>query len=69
MRRVSLDLADTSTPSGVGQAIDAVLRASASAQIAPAEARDLISILEARMRSIELTELEERLRALEEQSR
>jgi len=67
-RAVSVELPDTSTPAGIAAAIGAVLAATASGQIAPSEGRDLVGLLEARLKAFETVELEERIRKLEERS-
>ena len=64
-RRITLALPDTSTSEGVGQAISAVLTAVSRGEITPSEARDMITMLESRLKAIEVIELEARIAQLE----
>lgn len=68
-RRITIALPDTSTSQGVGQAISAVLAAVSSGEIASSEARDMIAMLESRLKAIEVIELEARIAKLEARDR
>jgi hypothetical protein len=68
-RRITIALPDTSTPQGVGQAISAVLAATGTGEIAPSEGRDMIAMLESRLKAIEIIELEARIAKLEARDR
>jgi hypothetical protein len=59
------DLPDISGVTGVGAALDAVLRAVASGELTPEEAGALGGLLEARRRTWESEEVERRLSAIE----
>lgn len=67
-RAIALELPDTSNPAGIAEAIGAVVAATARAAIAPSEGRDLVALLEARLKAFETIEIEERIRRLEERS-
>jgi len=64
-RSVEIDLPDTSTVVGITVALDAITKAAASGQIAPAEAQSLSALIEAQRKAIETGELLERLEKLE----
>src|SRR5262245_22300369 len=64
-RRITIALPDTSTSEGVGQAISAVLTAVSGGEVAPSEARDMIAMLESRLKAIEVIDLEARIAELE----
>ena len=68
-RPIEIPLPDTSTAQGVADAQRAVLDAVASGEIMPGEAATLAGVIDARRRAIELVEIEQRLRALEEQNK
>ena len=65
-RTITLELPDTATPLGIAEAIGAVLAATARGAIAASEGRDLVALLEARLKAFESVELEARIRQLEE---
>ena len=65
-RPVIVELPDTSTSAGIAKAIGAVLAATARGAIAPSEGRDLVALLDARLKAFETVEIEERIRRLEE---
>jgi len=67
-RNVEIDLPDTSTIEGVEKALDAIIQATATGQVAPAEANTLMGIVEARRKAIETNEVLTRLKALEERA-
>ena len=68
-RTVAFDLpGDTSTPTGISQALDAILKAAAAGQLAPSEAKDITGLLECRLKAIEVVTLEERIARLESRS-
>lgn len=67
-RTVNVELPDTSTPAGVAEAIGAVLAATARGAMAPSEGRDMVGLLEARLKAFETIEMEERIRRLEERT-
>lgn len=64
-RPVTIDLPDVTTATGVSEAQTAVLKALADGEIAPGEATAIAGVIEARRRSIETMELEQRVAALE----
>jgi len=64
-RPIEINLPDTSTPAGIAAAISAVLAATAKGRLAPSEARDLVGLLEARLKALEAVDLEERIARLE----
>lgn len=63
---LTIDLPDTTTADGVGKAIDAVLAAVASGEIAPSQGQGLVALIEARRKAIETEELGARIAALEQ---
>jgi hypothetical protein len=65
-RPVSMDLPDTSTAEGIEKANDAILQAVATGQISPGEGAVFSNILKERRGSLETTEFDQRLSALEE---
>lgn len=65
-RRVEIELPDTSTAKGVGDAIAAVVAAVGKGELAPAEGREIVSMLESRLKAFETIDFEERLKKLEE---
>ncbi len=64
-RRVSLDLPATDTAAGIAQAQAAVIASVAAGELRPSEGAALASLLELRRRSVEASEFEARLAALE----
>jgi hypothetical protein len=64
-RTVEIDLPDTSTIDGIGQALDKIIQTVGKGEISPGEGQSLISVIEARRRVIETSELEERITKLE----
>ena len=64
-RTVAIGLPDTSTPEGIGRALDAILQAIANAELSPAEGQSLISVIEARRKAIETADLAARIATLE----
>jgi hypothetical protein len=64
-RTVEIDLPDTSTIDGIGQALDKIIQTVGKGEISPGEGQSLISVIEARRRVIETSELEERIAKLE----
>ena len=64
-RTVEFDLPDTRTVQGISEAFGAILAAAASGQLAPSEAKELGALLDARLRAIEVSTLEDRITALE----
>ena len=64
-RKVIIEFPETATPQGVSQAISAVLRAAGRGELAPSEARDMIALLETKLKAIETTELVARIVRLE----
>jgi hypothetical protein len=64
-RTVELTLPDISTPAGLSDAISAIMTATASGKIAPSEAHNLVSIVEAQRKTIETNEILERIERLE----
>ena len=67
-RTVIFDLPETNTPAGICDALGALLTAAASGQLAPAEAKELGSVLDARLKAFEVITLEERIAKLEARS-
>jgi hypothetical protein len=65
-RLIEIELPDTTTVDGIKDALAVITRATATGQIAPAEAKDLVAIVEAQRRVIETGELLERIKKLEE---
>lgn len=65
-RTIRIGLPDTSTLEGIDKALDTIISAIASGDIAPAEGHSLIAVIEARRKAIETTELAERIERLEE---
>ena len=68
-RMLHIDLPDTSTVEGAKRAAAVIVRSAASGEITPGEAADLCSILDAQQRAIELADVEERVRQLEQKNR
>lgn len=64
--KVKLDLPDTTTVDGVGKASAAILSAVASGSIAVETGRNLVAILDAHRKGLELVEIERRIAALEQ---
>ena len=64
-RLVQVPLPDTSTARGIAEAVGSVLAAASSGQIAPSEAKDLTDLLGARLKALEVTDLEDRIAKLE----
>lgn len=64
-RAVTIDLPDVTAATGVADAQAAVLHALADGAITPGEATAISSVIEARRRSLETVELEQRVTALE----
>jgi uncharacterized protein DUF5681 len=67
-RPVKFKMPDVGTASDVVTAIGAVLQAVATGELTCDEAATLSTVLEAKRRSIELVEIEQRISALEQQS-
>lgn len=65
-RPVEIDLPDMVGPSDVVSALSATLRAVSEGHLTPDEAQALAHILEGQRRAIETTELEDRIKTLEE---
>ena len=64
-RLIVLNLPDTSTVEGVTKAVAAIVQATASGEVTPAEASDFCSLLETQRRVIEFSDIEERLAQVE----
>jgi len=64
-RTVVIELPDTTTPQGVSEAVSAVLHAAGKGELAPSEARDMIALLETKLKAVETVELESRIARLE----
>ena len=65
-RPVNLDLPDAASVADLPAVTQAILRAIASGEIAPGEAASLATSVSSHQRSLELTEIEARLAAVEE---
>lgn len=65
-RTVQIDLPDTSTPAGIDKALDAIIAAMGKGELSPSEGQSFISVIEARRKAIETSELLARIEALEE---
>jgi hypothetical protein len=65
-RPLSIALPDVSTLAGISDAQAAIVQAAAGGELLPGEAATLSGILEARRKSLETQELEQRIAALEE---
>lgn len=65
-RPVALALPDTSTPEGINRGVAAVIAAVGSGTLSPEEAAAVASVLETQRKTIELTEVETRVRKLEQ---
>jgi hypothetical protein len=65
-RPISLDLPDTSSVAGVSEAQQTILQAVGSGDLLPGEGTALAGILEARRKTLETVELEQRVAAVEE---
>lgn len=65
-RKVDFAVPDTSTPDGVGRALDAILQAVGRGELSPGEAQSIVAIVEARRRAIETGDLAERVAKLEQ---
>lgn len=65
-RTVELELPDTSTPDGISEAVDCVLKAVATGQIAPSEGQSVISVIDAKRKAFESSELLERIKRIED---
>ena len=68
-RTVQVKLPDTSTPAGIAEAIGSVIAVTARGRLAPSEARDLVGLLETRLKAFEVLNLEERIALLEKKDR
>ncbi|SDN97448.1 hypothetical protein SAMN05192530_102648 [Aureimonas jatrophae] len=66
-RIVILDLPPADTAEGVKAALARIIEATASGEIAPAEAQSLVAIIEAQRKAIETADLGPRLAAIEEE--
>jgi hypothetical protein len=64
-RTIHIDLPDTSTPAGIDQALGAVIAAMGAGTISPQEGQSFISVIEARRKAIETTDILARIEALE----
>ena len=64
-RTVRVELPDTSTIDGIGQALDKIIQAVSNEEMSPGEGQSLISVIEARRRAIETDELAARIGKLE----
>jgi hypothetical protein len=67
-RAIEFDFPVGSDASAIPQAIAKVLEATATGEIIPAEAQELVGVVEAYRKSLELADIEQRLAALEKQS-
>jgi hypothetical protein len=66
-RAVTLPLPPIDTPTDILKAQAATIEAMASGEITPDEAATIAGVLEAKRRAIETVEIEERIKALEQQ--
>lgn len=64
-RTVQIELPDTSTPAGIDMALDAIIAAMGKGEISPNEGQSFISVIEARRKAIETSDLLARVEALE----
>ena len=62
---VEFDLPPTDTITGLAKAVDSLLAATASAELAPEQTRDLVGLLDIKRRVIESADLEARILRLE----
>ena len=65
-RPIRLKLPQITTAAGVGEATNVLLQSVARGEITPAEAASVTALLESRRKSIETTELEARITAIEQ---
>ncbi|WP_061979147.1 hypothetical protein [Aureimonas sp. AU20] len=66
-RYVTLDLPKTNTAEGVRDALARIVEATATGELAPADAQSLVAIVEVQRRAIETVDFKQRLEAIEEQ--
>ncbi len=66
---VSVDLPEIDNPESLMQAMSKILFAVGNGDIAPADAREVASLIETHRKIIETTELEQRVLALEEKAK
>jgi hypothetical protein len=64
-RTVEIELPSTATLEGIDQALDRIIAAMGSGQMSPSEGGSFISVIEARRRAIETSEVVKRIEALE----
>jgi hypothetical protein len=64
-RTVQIALPDTSTPAGIDKALDAIIAAMGKGEISPSEGQSFISVIEARRKAIETSDMLARIEALE----
>jgi hypothetical protein len=64
-RPITIKLPDTSTPEGVVKAVAAIVQAISTGEITTNEASDLVAVIEAQRKAIELNDHEQRLKQLE----
>ena len=67
-RPISIALPASSTTEGIGAAQDAILLALGAGELLPGEAAALVDMLDARRRTIETQDLEQRVAALEKEN-
>ena len=63
---IEIDIPDTSTVEGINKALAAIVAATASARLSPMEAQALCSIIDAQRKTLEIADLEKRIKRLEE---
>ena len=63
---IEIELPDTSTVEGINQALAAIVAATASAKLSPTEAQVLCSVIDAQRKTLEIADLEKRIKRLEE---
>ena len=63
---IEIELRDMSRADDIANALSAILKATATGQITPAEAHALSSVIETRRKAIETAELEDRIERLEQ---
>jgi hypothetical protein len=63
---IEIELPGTSTVEGINQALAAIVAATASGKLSSMEAQALCSVIEAQRKTLEIADLEKRIKRLEE---
>ena len=66
---IEIELPDTSTVEGINQALAAIVAAAASGKLSPMEAQALCTVIDAQRKTLEIADLEKRIKRLEDAKR